>query len=239
MIAHNKENDISSGRPIRLLFLSVVLLSVAFNAGLFSSLLNVVGVEDRVARIAGSRLSVMSALIGAGLLMIAISSWARHSRMLAVSTAHANALKQFAQEHVGRVEVLPGLGAGFSGEVAGLRVEVVVEPTNGGQAWVRAMCPASRTIQIWPRGLAPEDIESGGFRVSLGPSWEAWSDVEGSLHSETMQPIEDAFFKAGVSEILHNRSGIEIALSNAPGDSLIQRITYGLAVATSLSRANR
>ena len=214
-------------------------MAVAFNAGLFAAFLNIIGVEDRVARIAGSRLSVMSALIGAGLLLIALSSWARNSRMLAISTAHAAALEHFAHDHAGRVEVFPGHGAGFTGEVAGLRVEIVVEPTHGGQAWVRAMCPSSRAIHIWPRGLAPADVESSGFRVSLGPSWEAWSDVEGSLHAETMQPIEDAFFKAGVSEIRHDRSGIEIALPNAPGISLIQRIGLGLTAATSLSRSNR
>jgi len=219
--------------------LALFLLLVAFDTSFFTELLALTGMESRVARIAGSRLSVMAALVGAGLLLISLSSWARNARMLTISSAHADMLEHLVQENMGRVEILPGVGAAFTGEVAGLRVEIVVEPTHGGQAWIRALCPASRPLHIWPRGLAPESTAAHGFRVSQGPSWEAWSTAEGMLHGDVMQPVEDAFFDAGVSEIQHNRSGVELSMSNAPGDSLMKRITLGLNVAAALSRSNR
>ena len=226
-------------RPIRLLIASILLIGVAFESTLFVEPLLMVGMDERVARIAGSRLSVMVALVGAGLLLIAISVWARNARMHAISLAHAEMLEHLAATHVGHVEIVPGVGAGFSGEVAGLRVEIIVEPTSGGQVWIRALCPAARPIHIWPRGLAPDVKDTEGYRIAWGPSWEAWSSQDEALHGEGVHPIEDAFFKGGVGEIRHNRNGIELSMSNAPGGGLLERISVGLEAAAALSRANR
>ena len=234
-----KEVVISSVRPIRLLIAALILIGASFEASLFTEFLVVVGLEDRVARIAGSRLTVMSALVGAGLLLISIAMWARNSRMYATSEAHAAMLAYLAAEHVGHVEVVPGIGAGFTGEIAGLRVEIIIEPTRGGQVWIRALCPASRPLRIWPRGLAPDFMESGHFRVGLGPSWEAWSSSRDPLQGEVVHPIEAAFSHAGVGEIRHNRNGIEVTMPNGPGSDLMNRISLGVTAAAALSRINR
>ena len=234
-----KEVVITSVRPIRLLVVALVLIGASFDASLFTEFLVVVGLEDRAARIAGSRLTVMSALVGAGFLLISIAVWARNTRMHAISTAHAEMLAYLATEHAGHVEVLPGVGAGFTGEIAGLRVEIVIEPTRGGQVWIRALCPAARPLRIWPRGLAPDVMAADQHRVGSGPSWEAWSSSTEALHGEVVHPIEAAFFQAGVGEIRHNRNGIEVTMSNGPGAGLLERIAAGLNAAAALSRANR
>ena len=230
---------ILSFRPIRLLIAAILMIGVAFDASVFVELLMAVGMDERVARIAGSRLSVMSALVGAGLLLIAISIWARNSRMHSISLGHADLLDHLAQEHLGHVEIVAGVGAGFAGEVAGLRVEIIIEPTRGGQAWIRALCPAARPIHIWPRGLVPDTEGSNGYRIAIGPSWEAWSSSNEALHGDVVHPIEDAFYVGGVGEIRHNRNGIELSMSNAPGVDLMERISVGLKAAAALSRVNR
>ena len=230
---------ISSIRPIRLLIFALCLIGVAFDSSLFTQLLTVLGLEDRAARIAGSRLTVMSALVGAGFLMIAIAMWARNARMHAVSAAHAEVLAHLAAEHVGHVEIVPGVGAGFNGEVAGLRIEILIEPMRGGQVWIRALCPAARAIHIWPRGLAPDVRESGQHLVGSGPSWEAWSCTTDALHGEVVHPIEAAFYHAGVGEICHNRNGIEVVMPNAPGAGLLNRVAAGLGAVAALARENR
>ena len=93
-----REVSISSVRPIRLLIAALVLIGLAFEASLLIEFLAVVGLEDRAARIAGSRLTVMSALVGSGFLLIAIAVWARNARIHAISSAHADMLEYLVTE---------------------------------------------------------------------------------------------------------------------------------------------
>ena len=159
--------------------------------------------------------------------------------MHSISLGHVGMLDWLVQEHAGHVEIVPGVGAGFVGEIAGLRVDIIIEPIRGGQVWIRALCPAARTIHIWPRGLAPDDPGSQGYRIAVGPSWEAWSPSDEAIYGDVVHSIEAAFSKGGVSEIRHNRHGIELSLPNAPGTDLMERISAGMSAATALSRVNR
>ncbi len=195
--------------------------------------------EERVARIAGSRLRIMAALVGAGLLLIGLSMWARNTRLLAVSAAHADILQHLADHSSGHVDIRPGLGAVFAGEVAGLRIEVAIEPMNGGQVWVRALSPAMCPILIWPRGLPPSSHKGDGYRIAQGSSWEAWSSESGALQGDLMGPIEAVFLSGGATQIRHDRDGIEVSLPNAPGHDLMHRVQLGVQAAAALSRSNR
>jgi hypothetical protein len=222
---------------MRLVFCSVILMAMAFEPSIISGLLSAVGMDDRAARIAGSRLTVMAAMVGAGFLLIGLSSWARNTRMHNISQGHMNMLDHLVREYGGTVDVLPGLGAGFSGEIGGIHVEIVVEPIRGGQAWIRARCPASRPLHISPRGLAPES--ENGAVVACGRSWEAWSSVAGPLQHGAEQCLEDAFDRGGLLEMKHGRTGIELSMPNAPGEGLLARISLGLEAAAAVSRINR
>ena len=215
------------------------LLVVAHDASLFGGVLSGLGMEERAARIAGSRLRIMAALVGAGLLLIGLSIWARSIRLRSVSQAHAGVLQHLTENHVGRVDVHAGVGAVFSGEVAGLRLEVAVEPVRGGRILIRALSPAPTSLLIWPRGLAPTTQTSSFVRIAQGASWEAWAPSAGTLQGELMGPIEAVFLRAGATEMRHDRSGIEVTLPNAPGIDLVQRIELGVQAASALSRANR
>ncbi len=237
--ANNQEQDIPSQRPTFLLLTAIMLISLAYDANLFAGGLTSLGMDDRVARIAGSRLRVMAALMGAGLLLIGLSIWARNTRLHGVSHAHAAVLQSLSDQYAGRVEVRSGIGAIFSGEVAGLRMEVTVEPMQGGQAMVRALSPASSSLVFWPRGLAPKNANGGDGPVAQGPSWEAWSVESGSLQGVSVAPIEAAFFRAGVTQIRHDRYGIQMGMPNVPGDDLLERIEVGIQAAAALSRARK
>jgi len=222
-----------------LVIFSVMLLAVSVESTLFSGLLSTVGMDDRAARIAGSRLTVMAALVGAGFLLIGLSSWARNTRMHNISRAHMNMLGHLVEEYGGVVDLLPGVGAGFSGEIGGIRVEIVIEPSRGGAAWIRGICPTSRPLHVWPRGLAPDGQNPHASLVASGRSWEAWAAVAGGLPPGTEKVVEAAFEQGGVLELIHGPTGMELSMPNAPGEGLMARISLGLEAVAALSRFNR
>ena len=58
-----------------LILFSMVLLAVAVAPTVLGDALALMGMDARVARMAGSRLAVMAALSGAGMLLVGISLW--------------------------------------------------------------------------------------------------------------------------------------------------------------------
>jgi hypothetical protein len=120
-------------------------------------------------------------------------------------------------------------------------MEIVVEPETHGQAWVRARCAPARALQVCPRGLGPEDEGLGLVSVSSGHGWEAWagSGTDGPSLDGAARILSHAFGAGGVSHILHDGGGIELAMPNAPADELFSRLCVALQAVSSLARTNR
>ena len=104
-----------------LILFSMVLLAVAVAPTAVGDALALMGMDGRVARMAGSRLAVMAALSGAGMLLVGISLWARSDRLVRISQGHTRIL-----EHLGlqTIAVVDGPAAVASGEFEGLRVDI-------------------------------------------------------------------------------------------------------------------
>lgn len=219
-----------------LILFSIVLLAVAVAPTSLGDALAVAGMDARVARMAGSRLAVMAALSGAGMLLVGISLWARADRLLRISEAHARML-----EHLGAqtVAVVEGPTAVAFGEFDGLRADIVVPPEVGGSAVIRAPCHPAVEVEVWPRGLPPEDLPPGTHVTDSGQFWEAWSSRAEPVLVGGEGLLEGAFAAAGVFQVSHDRSGIRISLPSSPAESLPQRLKLSLRLASFLARSNR
>ncbi len=221
---------------IRLTMLSLLFLGMALNPSALGELLSLVGMDVRTARLAGSRLAVVSALSGAGLLLLGITSFARSSRIRKTAEATAEALLLLPAASGARAHVLDGVGAVMTADVDGLRIEVVVEPERGGIAWLRSRCPAGQVLSIWPRGLADA---GDGDPAASGRAWECVSSGRLTGISDLDDALNRLFEEGEASQVEHTRRGIEVRMSNAPASTLLGRLSLAVSVASGLARINR
>ena len=221
---------------IRLTMLSLLLLAAALNPPALGEVLSLVGMDFRTARLAGSRLAVVMALSGAGLLLLGITSIARSSRIRKTADATAEVLLLLPGASGAQSHVLDGVGAVMTADVDGLRIEVVVEPERGGNAWLRARCPAGQVLSIWPRGLS--GAGDGGPAAS-GRAWECMSPERLAGISDLDDALNRLFEEGEASQLEHTRLGIEVRMSNAPASTLLGRLSLAVSVASGLARINR
>ena len=219
-----------------LILFSMVLLAVAVAPTVLGDALALMGMDARVARMAGSRLAVMAALSGAGMLLVGISLWARADRLVRISQGHARIL-----EHLGlqTIAVIDGPAAVASGEFEGLRVDIFLPPQVGGVAAIQAPCHPAADVEIWPKGLPPDDLPTGARTTDSGSHWEGWIDKAEPVLDGGGELLEAAFAAAGVLRVSHDRSGIRINLPTSPAESLVARINCALKLAAFLARSNR
>lgn len=219
-----------------LILFSMVLLAVAVTPTALGEGLSLLGMDPRVARMAGSRLAVMSAMSGAGMLLVGITVWARADRLLRISQGHARMLEHLAPQ---TVTIIDGPSALAMGEFEGLRADIVVPPQVGGAVMIHARCHPAADVLVWPKGLPPGDLPPGTMITAEGEHWEAWTArAEPSLEGGE-EILEAAFTTAGVLQVAHDRSGIRISLPSSPAESLLDRLKIALSVATFLARSNR
>jgi hypothetical protein len=230
---------VNNRRPVRSLMLAVCLLGVALAPTAVATMLDVIGMDGRAARIAGSRLTVMSALCGAGLLFISIARWARASRLGRISLLHAQLLDHLSAEAGGRAVVTDESGAHVTGEFDGLRTEIHVSPEQGGEVRIRALCMPGRIVVVWPRGLGLGEEMPGLSLVSKGAHWEAWSAHREPVLVGAESALEEAFGEGGMTRVIHDADGIELILSNGPPELLLGRLRIAVRLASSLARINR
>ncbi len=221
---------------IRLTILSLLLLGVAVNPSALGEALSLFGMDNRSARLAGSRLAIVVAFSGAGLLLLGITSIARAGRIRQTADGIARALLLLPSVSGAQAHVRDGVGAVMTASIDGMHIEVIVEPEQGGSAWFHARCPAGQTINIWPRGL--------GGSGDAGPvvSGRAWECV-GSAHVAGINDLDSAlnrlFEEGEASHLEHSRLGVEVRLSNAPAATLLGRLSLAVTVAAGLARINR
>jgi len=136
----------------------------------------------------------------------------------------------------GRVQVVEGVGAGLTAEFAGLRMEIVVEPEEGGQMWVRARCPAALPLSVWPRGLGNSDELPV---TASGRAWEcAATDPIAGL--QELDGLLNRLFEEGAASYLHqNHQGVEVCMPNAPAENLVDRLGLAIESAAGVARINR
>ncbi len=214
----------------------MVLLAVAVAPTAVGDALALMGMDGRVARMAGSRLAVMAALSGAGMLLVGISLWARSDRLVRISQGHTRIL-----EHLGlqTIAVVDGPAAVASGEFEGLRVDIFLPPQVGAAAAIHAPCHPAADVEIWPKGLPPDDLPPGALTTDSGRHWEGWTDKAEPVWDGGGELLEAAFAAAGVLRVSHDRSGIRIGLPTSPAESLVARLTCALKLAAFLARSNR
>ena len=226
--------------PIFIVLSGLVLIVAALESHFISDGLALVGMDIRAARLAGSRLGVLGAMVGAGLMFIGLSAWARASRIRSTGIRFATALDRIANPHGAHSVLVPGAGVGFAADIDGLRMEVVVEPERHGRVFVRARCQARMPCVVWPRGM--DDENSRYKRVATGTAWEAWSlsqRGEPLSWASVDAVLSRAFGPGAAHEIRHDAGGIEVSMSNAPSTDLEGRILVGIDAASALARLNR
>jgi len=230
---------VHNARPVRTLVLALLMLCIGLVPTALGEFLASVGMADQAARIAGSQLTVMTALCGAGLLLIAIARWARALRLNRTSDMHAELLNHLSSDVGAQSQVVPGVGAVVVADFEGLRTEVVIPPEVGADVTIRALCMPGRMMSVWPRGLGPAEPVAGQSLVSFGEHWEAWGDAGASVLEGADAVLEAAFGEGGLLYMSHGVDGIEISLPNAPPEHLLTRLRIGLRLASTMARLNR
>lgn len=226
-------------RPIRTVVVSLSLLLLAVYPTALSALFELLGLDGRAARIAGSRLTVMAALCGAGLLLIGIAAWARSSRLERISTMHVQMLNHLTRDAGGRARLPAVGGAEVEAEMDGLRMAIRLTAEQGGQAYLHALCMPGEVIEIWPKGLEPEGRSERFAVVCQGVHWAAWSTSGRAVLDGGETILEEAFGPAGLTWVGHDTSGIEITMPNGPAEDLLDRLHTAIRVASMLARLNR
>jgi len=222
---------------VRFIYFSILLLAVALYPTGVGDFLTAIGVDARVARIAGSQLTIMAALCGAGFLLIGITTLARTKRLRRISVMHVALLDHLSQQKGNSAQLVEDQGAVLVGEFDGLRAVVSIAPERGGFAVINASCSARRSIEIWPRGLGPE---SGDYEVvARGQSWEVWSSPDGPVLTSAKDLLELAFGEVGVVSVSQDRRGIRLKMPNAPADDLVRRLDIGIRLVSLIARTNR
>ena len=143
-----------------LILFSLVLLAVAVAPTALGEALSMLGMDPRVARMAGSRLAVMSAMSGAGMLLVGITLWARADRLLRISQGHARMLEHLAPQ---TVTIIDGPSALAMGEFDGLRADVVVPPQVGGVAIIHARCHPAADVLSYEQQM--EKLTGAGYAL--------------------------------------------------------------------------
>ena len=226
----------SSSRGTKIIVVAVLLLLVSVNPAVFAAMLEWGGMIPRTARLAASRLAVVAALCGAGLLVLGITAIGRHARLRRAAKSMANALSELPSASNPTIRVVDGVGAVMMGEFDGLRMEVVVEPEQGGQAWLRARCAAASPLSIWPRGLAGE----GSWQtVASGRAWECVSKDAVVGLSGLDDLLNRVFEEGGALYLHHTHDGIEVCFPNAPARTLLDRLLVGVSTVSGIARTNR
>jgi len=220
-----------------------LLLLFALEPGSLSVLFRGLGVDPQAARLATAQFSVMMALTGAGVLVIGLTWWARVGRMRASWLAHSELLQQIAGPLDASVQILIPSGVGFSAEVDGLRLEVVLEPQRHGATYVRARCSAEIPLDIVPLGMGPASPPFGWGRVADGDTWEMWAlqmmDDSGPRVTSSLRGALDALFGAGgARRMRHDSGGIEVQLPHASDLDVRDRLPMGIDGVVALARAN-
>ena len=238
---HCVEVIILRRQAILFVFVGAILLSVAFDPLIVGAALELLGMTPSASRLAGSRLAVMAALIGTGILFFGLAGWARASRIQSICEAHALVLDHLGRDYGARSQVVPGVGAACVADVDGLRMEIVVEPESHGRAWVRARCYPARSLRVCPRGLGPEGSAEDFVTVSEGYSWEAWGipGVDGPSLDAAAASLGRVFGVGGASHIQHDGGGIELSMPNAPAEELLARLRVAIDAVSILARTNR
>lgn len=225
-----------SSRGTKIIVVAALLLFASVNPVVFAVMLEWAGMPPSTARLAASRLAVVTALCGAGLLVLGITSIGRHARLLRAAKSMANALIGLPSASNPTVRVVDGVGAVMMGEFDGIRMEVVVEPQQGGQAWLRARCSAESPLSIWPRGLAGE----GAWKtVASGRAWECVSKDAVVGLSAMDDLLNRVFEEGGASYLHHTHEGIEVCFPNEPARTLLDRLLVGVSAVSGVARANR
>ena len=223
--------------PVRFIYFSILLLAVGLYPTGLADFLVALGMDARAARIAGSQLTIMAALCGAGFLLIGIAAMARAKRLRRISQMHVALLDHLAQRSGSAAQLVEDQGAVLVGEFDGLRAMISIGPERGGLAVIHASCSARHAIQILPRGLGPDDGKEEV--VSSGQSWEVWAEPDGPVLTSAKELLELAFGEVGVLSVIHDRMGIRLEMSNAPADDLVSRLEVGIRLISLLARTNR
>ena len=225
-----------SSRGTKIIVIAALLLLVSVNPIVFAVMLEWGGMIPRTARLAASRLAVVAAFFGSGMLVLGITSVGRHARLRRAAKTMANALSDLPLVGNPTGRVVQGVGAVVMGEFDGIRMEIVVEPEEGGQAWLRARCAARSPLSIWPRGLAGE----GSWQtVASGRAWECVSkDAVAGLRGMD-DVLNRVFEEGGAMHLHHTHHGVEVCFPNAPARTLLERLIIGMSTVSGVARANR
>ncbi len=221
----------------------MVLLGLALNSSLLAAVLEGLSVGPGAARIAAAQLSVVMGLFAGGVLFIGMSWLARVGRFRHAWAAHGAVLRDIARLHGAQVQQLPGVGVGFMAEVRGLRLEVVLDPDRHGGTWVRSMCSAQQSLEVWPLGMGPVSPAPGWEQFGDGRSWEMWApvmlDSQVPLISPDLRETLDLLFGAGgASRMRHDSGGIEVELPHARDVDPQGRVQLGIDGVVALARCN-
>ena len=228
-----------SAPPLRCIFIALCLLGVALAPTALGSALGIFGMDPRAARIAGSQLTVMAALCGAGLLLISMARWARSSRLSRTSHLHAALLGHLSADVGGRPLVLEGGGASVTAEFDGLRTVIYLSPLQGGEARLHALCMPRCAVTVCPKGLGSAVDMPGQAVVSQGAHWEAWTVSPDRVLQGAEAVLEEAFGEGGLTRLVHDADGIEILLPNGPPEHLLARLRVAIRLASATARLNR
>ena len=226
----------SHGFSRTLILLGTCLLGVAIVPTAIGDLLAAAGMDGRAAAIAGSRLTVMMALFGAGLLLVGLTTWARSQRLVRSCLAYAELLEALEPS---TVRIVEGPAVLAIGEFDGLRAEIVVHPQSGASAVIRAQCHPATRLEVWPRGLVPADLPPGSRPSDGGAHWEGWVESGAFVLEGGADLLETVFAGAAAEQVSHDNTGISIRLSLSPPETLLQRLRVGIDMAVYLAKANR
>ena len=223
-------------RGVGIAVVAVALVALALSPTALTVVFDAAGMNPQAARIAGSRMAVLVAFVGTGVLIMGLTGLSRRARIRRCSLAMADALAALPGSSNPTVAVLEKGGAVLSAEFDGLRMEVVVEPLMGGSAWVRTRAPAKQNVTFWPRGLT---MEEAGVVVATGQFYECVSAHDNPALRELDSVLNAVFGEGGASRVTHNRTGIEVCLPGGPAEGRSARLRDAISLVAGLARINR
>jgi len=215
---------------------ALALVGLALSPTALTAAFDAAGMAPQAARIAGSRMGVLVAFVGTGVLIVGLTGLSRRARIRRSGLAMAEALATLPGSANPTVVVLSDGAAVLSAEFDGLRMEVVVEPLVGGSAWVRARSPANQTLTIWPRGLSSDEF---GPVVTQGRSYECASANHNIQLRELDSVLNAVFGEGGASRVTQNHMGIEVCMPSGPPEGRTARLRDAVSLAVGLARINR
>lgn len=228
-----------TSRAFRLIWLSIPCLAIAIYPAGIGEVLAGLGMDARAAVIAGSRFAVMTALCGAGFMVLGFTDLTRARRLQRISEAHVALLDFLSGQARYRAHLVEGVGAGLTAEFDGLPMEVLVEPERGGQVCIRALSMPSQLLTVWPKGLTPKGEPMTRQVVASGRAWECWAATNTIGIGSADSVLNQAFEAGGVTYLRHEQGGLELVMSNGPSEDLLERIRIGVQTVSVVARLNQ